>query len=203
MLRVGIIIGLTGGIASGKSTVSTILKERQFTIIDADVAARKVAQPGEEAYNEIVKEFGSEILLANQEIDRQMLGEVIFHDEEKRRKLNSIVHPAVRKEMLKDKEEAIENGKNTIFMDIPLLFESNLSWMVEKVIVVYVDQETQLSRLMKRNYLSEEEANARIASQMSLEDKVEKADAIINNIFSLERTEEQVKELISSWGLSP
>ncbi|WP_335872250.1 dephospho-CoA kinase [Bacillus sp. 2205SS5-2] len=199
----GIIIGLTGGIASGKSTVSTILKERQFTIIDADVAARKVAQPGEEAYNEIVKEFGSEILLANQEIDRQMLGEVIFHDEEKRRKLNSIVHPAVRKEMLKDKEEAIENGKNTIFMDIPLLFESNLSWMVEKVIVVYVDQETQLSRLMKRNYLSEEEANARIASQMSLEDKVEKADAIINNIFSLERTEEQVKELISSWGLSP
>ncbi|MEI5905498.1 dephospho-CoA kinase [Bacillus spongiae] len=198
-----LIIGLTGGIASGKSTVSSLLKKRGFTIIDADIAARKVVQPGEEAYKQIIKEFGEEIILPNNEINRQMLGEIIFHQEGKRKKLNGIVHPAVRKTMMAQKEEAIANGKKTIFMDIPLLFESDLVWMVDKILVVYVDPATQLSRLMERNQLLEREAMARISSQMSLEEKVDRASAVVNNNSTIENTDEQLEALLTTWNLQP
>ncbi len=137
------IIGLTGGIASGKSTVSTMLLQKGFKVIDADIAARKVVEPGEEAYLQIIEEFGQQIVWPSGELNRERLGEVIFNNEEKRLMLNSIVHPAVRKEMIKEKEEALEIGRKTIFMDIPLLFESKLTWMVDKVILVYVERDEQ------------------------------------------------------------
>lgn len=203
MRKIAIIIGLTGGIASGKSTVSNMFKERGFSIVDADIAARVVVEPGKDAYKQIVQYFGEDILLQDGQINRSKLGRIIFHNEEKRQKLNSIVHPAVRKQMEEWKEEALQKGKNTIIYDIPLLYESNLVHLVEKTIVVYVKPHVQLSRLMARNQLSKEEANARIQSQIPLDEKVKLADAVIDNNGSRDDTEKQVEEIIQSWQLQP
>jgi dephospho-CoA kinase len=197
------IIGLTGGIASGKSTVSSLLMNKGYTIVDADLAARKVVEPGEPAYEKIVEVFGQKVLNDDNTINRGELGAIIFHNEERRLQLNEIVHPAVRAQMLAEKEEAFSQGKKTVVMDIPLLFESELTWMVDKTIVVYVDRETQITRLMQRNSLSEEEALARIQSQMSLEKKKELAQAVLDNRGTIDRTMLQLDELIASWNLEP
>ncbi len=194
-----LVIGLTGGIASGKSTVSSILKEKGITVIDADVEARFAVEKGEDAYREIIAFFGSDILLNDGSIDRGKLGSIIFHDEDKRLKLNSIVHPAVRKRMLAKKDEAIENGKQVVIMDIPLLFESKLTNMVDKTLLIYVDENIQLKRLMERNQLSIEEALARIKSQMPLVDKIRLADAVISNNGKIEETEAQLFEILNKW----
>ncbi|MEW4219297.1 dephospho-CoA kinase [Rossellomorea marisflavi] len=197
------IIGLTGGIASGKSTVSAFLQYKGYTIIDADLAARMVVEVGQPAYLAIVEAFGKGILQENGQIDRAGLGAIIFNDQSKRNLLNGIVHPAVRSMMLSHKDEAIENGKQTVIMDIPLLFESDLTWMVDRTIVVTVEEDVQLSRLMKRNELTEEEAASRISSQLPLREKAEKADAVIDNNGSVEDTLKQVEELLAEWGLKP
>lgn len=198
------IIGLTGGIASGKSTVSTMLNEKGYTIIDADLAARMVVEVGQPAYLAIVEEFGDSILHENDSsINREKLGQIIFNSEVKRKKLNSIVHPAVRGMMLQHKDEAIAAGKHTIFLDIPLLFESDLTWMVERTLLVYVNEETQLSRLMERNHFNREDAEARIASQFPLKDKINLADAVIDNNGSLQETKEQLEALLAEWDLQP
>jgi dephospho-CoA kinase len=198
------ILGLTGGIASGKSTVSDMLLNKGYTVIDADLAARQVVEVGQPAYLAIVEEFGRSILNKEDDtINRAKLGDIVFHNEEMRKKLNGIVHPAVRGLMLSEKDQAIESGKNTIIMDIPLLFESELTWMVDRTIVVYVDSETQLSRLMKRNQFTEQEASSRIASQFPLEEKIGLADAVINNNGTIEETEEQLEKILNEWDLRP
>lgn len=197
------IIGLTGGIASGKSTVSNMLKTKGFTIVDADIAARKVVEPGELAYEQIIEAFGEGILLQDLTLDRKKLGALIFADEALRMKLNSIVHPAVRAWMTREKDRAIENGKKTVFLDIPLLFESRLTYMVERTILVYVDEETQLKRLMARNGLSEKEAQMRIRAQMPLSEKKALADAVLDNNGSLEETKQQLEKIVSEWKLVP
>lgn len=198
-----VIIGLTGGIASGKSTVSSLFREKGFTVIDADVAARTVVEPGKDAYKKIVNVFGKDILLENGDLNRPKLGDIIFRDKQKRLQLNSIVHPAVRQQLLMEKEQAIRNGKQTIILDIPLLFESGLTWMVDKTIVVFVDGKTQLQRLMKRNGLDKEAAEIRISAQMTLEEKVKKADAVINNNGTIAETKKQLEHIIEEWGLRP
>lgn len=198
-----LIIGLTGGIASGKSTVSNMLSDRGFTIVDADLAARVVVEPGEEAYGMVISAFGKEILAENGSINREKLGSIIFHDEEKRKLLNGIVHPAVREKMNDWKEDALAAGKNTIIYDIPLLFESKLTHLVNRSIVVMVDEKVQLQRLLARNKLTEMEAKARIASQLPLRDKIGLADAVIDNNGSLDETEQQVDQLIKKWHLIP
>jgi dephospho-CoA kinase len=197
-----LVIGLTGGIASGKSTVSNILKEMNITIIDADVEARLAVEKGEPAYQKIVAEFGNDILLTNEEIDRVKLGSIIFHNAEKRQLLNSIVHPEVRKRMNNQVEAAKEREEQVIILDIPLLFESKLTHMVEKTILVYVDRDIQLKRLMERNDLSLEEAEARIKSQMPLSEKVALADDVINNNGSIAETKKQVIEVLNGWGIT-
>ncbi|MBD8005276.1 dephospho-CoA kinase [Bacillus norwichensis] len=197
------IVGLTGGIASGKSTVSKLLEKRGFAIVDADIASRKVVEPGEKAYREIVETFGNEILLEDGSLNRARLGSIVFQNEEQRKILNSIVHPAVRKKMKDWQEEAVKAGKLTVILDIPLLYESKLTHLVEKIIVVFVNKETQLKRLMERNALTEEEALARIASQMSLQEKVKMADAVIDNNGSMEETERQLEQLIVKWKMKP
>lgn len=197
------IIGLTGGIASGKSTVSALFQKRGFTIIDADDAARKVVEVGKEAYEKMICHFGKEILQSDGTIDRKKLGAIIFHDEEKRMLLNSIVHPAVRKQMNDCKAAALADGKQTILMDIPLLFESKLTDMVDRTIVVYVDEHVQLQRLIDRNQLSEAEAKARIASQLPLHEKKKMANAVINNNRTRKETETQLDQLIEKWNLKP
>ncbi|MFD6440911.1 dephospho-CoA kinase [Peribacillus sp. NPDC060186] len=197
----GQIIGITGGIASGKSSVSLYIEELGFTIVDADVASRAVVEPGEEAYQQVVKAFGEDILLTDGNIDRVKLGSIIFHDQEKRLLLNSIVHPAVRNWMRLKTEKALAAGEETVFMDIPLLFESKLTFMVEKTLLVYVDERVQLERLMNRNGLTETDALARIHSQMPLADKKVLADAVIDNNGNLEETKKQVKTVLSNWNV--
>ncbi|MDW7614050.1 dephospho-CoA kinase [Peribacillus simplex] len=195
----GQIIGITGGIASGKSSVSLYLQELGFTIVDADLASRAVVEPGEDAYHQVVEAFGEDILLADGNIDRVKLGSIIFHDQEKRLLLNGIVHPAVRNWMRLKTEEALAAGEETVFMDIPLLFESKLTFMVEKTLLIYVDEQVQLERLMNRNCLSEKDALARIHSQMPLADKKALADAVIDNNGDIKETKKQVKALLSEW----
>lgn len=195
------VVGLTGGIASGKSTVSNMLKEMRITVIDADVESRLAVQNGEPAYNQIVKSFGQEILLPDGEIDRQKLGSIIFHDETKRKQLNQIVHPEVRRRMNEKKEAALKNAEKIVILDIPLLFESNLVNMVDKTLLVYVDRDIQLKRLMERNNLSKDEAEARIHSQMLLAEKIKLADKVINNNGSLSETKRQLDEILFGWGV--
>lgn len=194
-----LVIGLTGGIASGKSTISAMFTDLGITVIDADIEARLAVEPGEKAYNDIVSHFGTEILADDRTINRPKLGEIIFNNEEKRLLLNSIVHPAVRERMAQKRAKAEEANEKAVVLDIPLLFESKLTGLVEKIIVVYVDEKTQLERLMKRNGFSEEEAFSRIKSQMPLKDKVSLADAVIDNSDSIEQSRQQLKDILTKW----
>ncbi|MCL6588171.1 MAG: dephospho-CoA kinase [Anoxybacillus sp.] len=191
-------IGLTGGIASGKSTVANMLKAWNIPVVDADTIAREVVNIGEEAYVRIVETFGEDVLQENREIDRAKLGALIFHDKEKRNQLNAIVHPAVRKKMLEQRDEILQK-KPVVVLDIPLLFESNLTHFVDKIIVVYVDDAIQLERLMKRNGFSQEEALARIRSQLPLSEKKAYADAVIDNNGTIDQTRQQLLTILNEW----
>lgn len=195
-----LIIGLTGGIASGKSTIANMLKNEGITVIDADVESRLAVEQGEEAYDHIVNHFSKSILLEDGSINRAKLGEIIFNIKEERMKLNEIVHPAVRKRMLQKKESAENNGEAIIIMDIPLLYESKFTELVDKTLLVFVDEDIQLQRLMERNHYSKQEALARIHSQMPLAEKKRLADVVIDNNGSLEQTELQLKNVLSEWG---
>lgn len=192
-----IVVGLTGGIASGKSTVAAIFREMGIPVIDADQIAKEVVQNGRAAYSKIVETFGKGILQEDLEINRAALGQIIFHNEQERQKLNSIVHPEVRKEMLKQKEQLIAEQYQLVVLDIPLLFESKLTYLVDQVVVVHVNELVQLERLQKRNNLSKEDALARIKSQLPLTEKAKMADFIINNNGSIAETKEQVIKLVS------
>ncbi len=193
------IIGLTGSIASGKSTVAKMLKEYGLPIVDADVVARLVVEPGTPTLKKIAEAFGEEVLTAKGEMDRTKVGELIFHDENKRQTLNNIIHPAIRAEMLRQKEEHLANGANTVIMDIPLLFESKLQHFVDKILVVTVSEDTQLKRLMERNQLSEEDALVRIRSQSPLSEKERGADAVIYNNGSIDESRNQLEVILRQW----
>jgi len=193
----GMILGLTGSIASGKSTVSKMISEFGIPIVDADVIAKQVVEVGQVAYQKIIETFGPKILLENGEINRPALGAIIFNNPERREELNKIVHPEVRKVMLQQSKTLLDEGHRIVILDIPLLFESKLTSLVEKTIVVYVDEENQIKRLMERNNLSEEETMARIRSQIPISEKVKLADYVIDNNDTLENTNKQVKALIT------
>ncbi|MGC4376132.1 dephospho-CoA kinase [Fictibacillus sp. Mic-4] len=196
-----LIIGLTGGIASGKSTVSNIFKSYGIPVVDADVIARQVVEKGMPAYNEIVASFGKEILDENGDIHRKKLGSIVFHDDEKRMLLNSIVHPAVRQEMRRQADQFLAEGYETVVLDIPLLFESKLTHMVDVTLLIYVDEEVQYERLMARDQMTFEEAKARITSQMPLKEKRQLADAVIENNGTLEQLKEKVINQLHEWGV--
>lgn len=192
------IIGLTGGIATGKSTVSALLREKQIPVVDADLIAREVVEPGKTAYEEIVKFFGQEILHWDGQIDRKKLGEIVFSDEEKRQALNAIVHPQIRKEMIRQAMEAQEAGNKLIVMDIPLLFESKLQYMVDRIVLVYVPADIQLARLIERDDIDEQQALKRIRAQWPIEAKKAEATYLIDNSGSREQTKAQVERLIAA-----
>ena len=193
----GKIIGVTGGIATGKSSVSRWLISKGYPVIDADIAARKVVEPGMPALEEIRKTFGSDICTTDGTLNRKKLGSIVFSDAKKRQALNEIVHPAVRKWMIEETEKAFRQGGNLVFMDIPLLYESNLTHMVEKVILVYVKPEVQLKRLMQRDQFTEDEALARIRAQIPIDDKRELADYIVDNNGDFTDTEQQLIGIIN------
>lgn len=195
------IIGLTGGISSGKSTVAEMIKQLGIPIVDADVIAREVVEPNEEAYAQIVQHFGTSILNADQTIDRKKLGAIVFNDENERKKLNSIVHPAIRQRMKQQKEQYLQEGFVHVVLDIPLLFESKLTYLVEKTLLVYVNEDVQLQRLMARDESTKEEALSRIKSQMPLNEKIKLADAVINNNGTVEETKEQLFQVLKKWSV--
>lgn len=189
-------IGLTGSVATGKSTVSNLIQQAGIPLVDADIAARKVVEPGTEGLKEIVAYFGEEILLADGTLDRAKLGEIIFKDKEKREKLNEITHPRVKNYMLEARERFFRAGEELVFFDIPLLFESHLESLVDQIVVVWTTPETELKRLMERNNLTKEDALRRIESQMGIDEKARKADFVIDNNESLEKTQKQVYTFI-------
>ncbi|EGE9603708.1 dephospho-CoA kinase [Listeria monocytogenes] len=189
-------IGLTGSVATGKSTVSNMIQQTGIPLVDADIAARKVVEPGTEGLKEIVAYFGEEILLADGTLNRAKLGEIIFKDKEKREKLNEITHPRVKDYMLEARERFFRAGEELVFFDIPLLFESHLESLVDQIVVVWTTPETELKRLMERNNLTKEDALRRIESQMGIDEKARKADFVIDNNESLEKTQKQVYTFI-------
>ncbi|WP_262392074.1 dephospho-CoA kinase [Sporolactobacillus inulinus] len=189
-------IGLTGGIASGKSTVSRWLMAQGYPVIDADRVSREVVTPGEKGLHLIADHFGEAMLLPTGALDRKRLGALIFQDDKKRKLLNELLHPLIRTRMLQQLEELEKRREPIAFLDIPLLYESGLETLTDKTIVVYVTPEQQLKRLMKRNGLTEEQARERIDAQMPLEEKAKRADAIIDNNGSVTKTEEQIRALL-------
>lgn len=193
------IIGLTGSIASGKSTISAMLKEKGYPIIDADLVARLVVEPGTSTLSEIERVFGDQVMNKDGTLNREVLGQLIFHEPAKRKQLNDLMHPAIRAEMLRQRDELLERGEQTLIMDIPLLFESHLQHFVDKILVVSVTEEMQLQRLMQRNSLSEEEAKARIQSQLPISEKEKGADAVIYNNGSIEQSKGQLERIIAEW----
>ncbi|MFC9542318.1 dephospho-CoA kinase [Lysinibacillus sp. NPDC056959] len=193
------IIGLTGSIASGKSTVVKMMKALGLPIVDADIVARDVVELGTETLKLIVENFGQDILLEDGSLNRAKLGDIIFHEPVKRKMLNDIMHPAIRKEMLRQRDAYIEDGEKHVVMDIPLLFENKLQHFVERIIVVSVSEEVQLRRLMERNNLSKEDALARMHSQLPMSVKEKGAHAVIYNNEKLEQTEQQLKKILTYW----
>lgn len=189
-------IGLTGGIASGKSTVSSLFRSLGAHVIDADILSRQVVEPGKVAWKEIVDYFGTGILLSDGTLDRKKLGSIVFQDLPKREVLNHIVHPRVLEEEARLYQDLRFKYPNALIItDAALLIEAGSYKRLSKLIVIYVDEQTQLQRLMLRDGISAEEAWSRIRSQMPLSEKVKYADYIIDNRGSLEETRQQVEVL--------
>lgn len=193
------IIGLTGSIASGKSTVAQMLQGYQLPIVDADIVARQVVEPGTQTLQQIAEAFGQEVMKEDGTMDREKVGAIIFHEPAQRKVLNDIIHPAIRAEMLRQRDELVQNGAAHVVMDIPLLFESKLQHFVDKILVVSVTEEIQLARLMERNQLPESEARARIASQLPMSVKEKGADAVIYNNTTKQSTAEQLEKILQQW----
>ena len=185
-------IGITGSIACGKSTVSDYLKEKGYTIIDADKLGH-VALTSEDVKRRLSETFGANILV-NNEISREVLGRLVFGNDNNLKKLNNIIHPKIKELILKLQEQ--HKDEDMVFLDIALLYEANFVDLVEKVAVVYVDKGVQLERLMTRNSLSKEEALKRIESQMSPQEKASLGDFVINNSYSKEDTFQQIDEIL-------
>ena len=190
------IVGLTGGIATGKSTVSDVLRQLGCPVIDADQIEHRVVEPNKPSWKAIVKHFGSEVLLPDGKINRRRLGSIIFDSREKRRLLNSCTRMAILREALWELIVHFFHGEHVVVLDFPLLYESQkLVYITHRVIVVACNTEAQLQRLMQRNTLTRDEAMKRVDAQMPLEEKRRRATYIIDNDGSLEDTRRQVEEL--------
>jgi dephospho-CoA kinase len=191
-----LLVGLTGGIATGKSTVTAMLASPSVRVVDADALAREVVEPGTPALAQIVAEFGREVLQAEGRLDRARLGEIVFPDPVKRKRLEAITHPAIRarfEKIMADLERAGWDG--ILIWDAALLVESGGNKKMDRLVVVTTDAATQLRRLMGRDGVSEEAARARTASQMPLAVKARYADYVIDNSGTPQQTEARVREV--------
>ena len=180
-----ILVGLTGGVATGKSTVAKMFKQCGAVVIDADELAHEVVKPGKPAWQAIVTLFGKTMLNQDRSLNRQALGSIVFRNRTKRRQLERIIHPRVAREQARlTKQAARADPTAVVIYDVPLLFEAGIDTRVDKTLVVTADRETQLARLKKRNGLSRVEAIRRIRSQMPLSKKVRLADIVIDGTLS-------------------
>lgn len=191
-------LGLTGGIATGKSTADAIFKEQGFPIIDADEIAHQLMLPNKKNYNEIVKEFGTEILTSDQTINRKKLGEIVFNDKMKLTLLNEITHPNIVAEIKRQMKEYKQNGSAIVILDIPLLFEGKLEYLCDGILLISASEQNQLQRLMVRNNLSEKQAASRIVSQMPLIEKKHLADYVIENNGSVGDLRKKITAVLTS-----
>ncbi|MCK8815796.1 dephospho-CoA kinase [Natroniella sulfidigena] len=187
-------IGLTGGIASGKSTVADYLEQLGATVLDADKIAHRLMEPQQEAWQKVVEYFGEEILLTNKQIDRNKLGEIIFNDPNAKEKLDQLTHPIIIKE-IEESLKRLEQKKEIIIVEVPLLIEAGMEDLFEEVWLVYLPREAQIERLMARNNLDYQAAVARVESQMPLAEKKDYADLIINNDLSEQELKEELRQL--------
>lgn len=186
-------IGLTGGIASGKSTVVSMLRQYGAAIIDCDIIARDVVLPGSKGLRAVVRAFGPQALLSDGTMNRAYIGSVVFTNPAKKQELEEILFPLIRQEIRTKITQLEKAGEAVAFLDMPLLFEVKYHSYVDEVWLVYVDAATQLTRLMARNGYTKEEALARIRSQFPIDKKRALSQVIVDNTASLEKTEEQVK----------
>lgn len=193
------VIGLTGGIASGKSTVSELLSVFGFKVVDADKAAREAVKKGSKGLAQVREVFGDEAIDENGEMNRRYMGDLVFNHPEKRLELNAIIHPIVRDIMEEEKQEYLKQGYNVI-MDIPLLFENELENTVDEVWVVYTSESIQMDRLMQRNNLSLEDAKARVYSQISIDKKSRMADHVIDNLGDKLELKQSLERLLVEEG---
>ncbi|GLT28511.1 hypothetical protein SLA2020_034370 [Shorea laevis] len=190
------IVGLTGGISSGKSTVSNLFKSHGIPVVDADVVARDVLKKGTGGYRKVVAAFGRDILLDSGEVDRSKLGQIVFSDPSKRQLLNRLLAPHISSGIFLEILKLWVKGFKVIVLDIPLLFEAKMDKWTNPIIVVWVDPETQLQRLVSRDTTTEDDARNRINTQMSLDLKRTKADIVIDNTGSLEDLNEQFRKVL-------
>lgn len=193
------VIGLTGGIASGKSTVSELLSVFGFKVVDADKAAREAVKKGSKGLAQVREVFGDEAIDENGEMNRRYMGDLVFNHPEKRLELNAIIHPIVRDIMEEEKQEYLKQGYNVI-MDIPLLFENELENTVDEVWVVYTSESIQMDRLMQRNNLSLEDAKARVYSQISIDKKSRMAEHVIDNLGDKLELKQNLERLLEEEG---
>ncbi len=192
------LVGLTGGIASGKSTVAAILKQLGAAVINADELSREVVQPERDAWKEIVKTFGADILQQDKTLDRKKLRTIVFDNPEARKKLEAIIHPKVRALAEERIRELAAAGRSIIVYEVPLLFEGQLPHWLRPVILVACDINTQKKRLRDRDHLTATEAQRHIGAQMSLEEKRKLADYVIENTGSLEDLKQEVKSVLET-----
>ena len=194
-----IVVGLTGGVATGKSTIARMFKQCGAVVIDADQLVREVVKPGKPAWREIVRSFGPTILNPDRSINRRALGAIVFEKRNKLRRLERIIHPRVARIQARLTKEAARKIPDAIVIyDVPLLFEAGVDKRVDKIIVVTADRETQIARLRKRNGLTRAEAIRRINSQMPLAKKIHQADHVLNGTLPRPSLHKQVGRLSKS-----
>lgn len=194
-----ILVGLTGGVATGKSTVATMFKQCGAVVIDADELAHDVVKPGKPAWREIVALFGKAVFNPDRSLNRQVLAAIVFRHPAKRRALEAIIHARVAREQVRlTKQAAQQDPQAVVIYDVPLLFEAGIDKRVDQTIVVTADRNTQIARLKKRNHLSRAEALRRIRSQMPLAKKTQRADYLLNGTLPRPTLRKQVGQLFKS-----
>lgn len=193
-----ITIGLTGGIASGKSTVSSMIKDKGITVIDADLIYKELTMTDTNMLGMLRDEFGDKIFNSDGTLSRKQLGMAVFMDKHKLDRLNEITHPFIFNRIEEEVREAEASGQDICVLDVPILIESGRHSISDFIVLVYADKPTQLKRLIKRNGFTEEEAQRRIDSQMDFEEKRKYADYIIDNSGELEDTRRQLDEILEA-----
>lgn len=189
------VIGLTGGVGSGKSTVAEMLRELGATVIDADQATHEVYAPGTAGFDAVVAEFGQTFVREDGAIDRRKLGALVFNDENARQRLSAIVHPLVREWMAARTAAAADRGDEIVIQDVPLLYENDLERIFSSVLLVYAPEDVQLDRLVNGRGIPPDRAGAMIAAQMPIEEKRRRAHHIVDNSGTIEQTRSQVEEI--------
>lgn len=189
-------LGLTGGIATGKTTISNYLKSIDIPVLDADEYARKVVEPGTPGLAAITNTFGEQVLRADGSLNRKLLGQIVFNDSSARQTLNDITHPRIQQMMADELHRLAEQQIPLVILDIPLLLENKNVAGADAVMVVTIPESLQLTRLMQRNNLTEKEAQSRISAQMPLVEKEKLADFVIDNSGTISSTQKQVEKVI-------